>query len=163
MPHSPPVNHGLALVRVDGADIRKKIRKAYEKALRDLENSRRLLDRFHQTDQPQFTRWLNSNFGALLTELWEMNQKLAADDAIVILVQNKVGGVGLKAEIQSGAALGTDMEHDVQLGPGAGAVLEGGDEIDLGVAGVAGHRQGKGSAQRRSLITTSRMMRKMPR
>jgi hypothetical protein len=90
VPHSPPANHTLALVRVDGADIRKKIRKAYEKALRDLENSRRLLDRFHQTDQPQFTRWLNSNFGALLTELREMNQKLAADDAIVILVQNEV-------------------------------------------------------------------------
>jgi hypothetical protein len=90
VPHSPPANHILALVRVDGADIRKKIRKAYEKALRDLENSRRLLDRFHQTDQPQFTRWLNTNFGALLTELRELNQKLAADDAIVILVQNEV-------------------------------------------------------------------------
>jgi hypothetical protein len=90
VPHSPSANHSLALVRVDGADIRKKIRKAYEKALRDLENSRRLLDRFHQTDQPQFTRWLNSNFGALLTELRELNQKLAADDAIVILVQNEV-------------------------------------------------------------------------
>src|ERR1035437_9674750 len=76
---------------------------------------------------------------------------------------NKVGGVGLKSEIQSGAALGTDMEHDVQLGSGAGAVLEGGDESDLGVTGVAGHRQGKGSAQRRFLITTSRMIRKMPR
>ncbi|MCX6923338.1 MAG: hypothetical protein NT154_09045 [Verrucomicrobia bacterium] len=74
----------------DGADIRKKIRKAYEKALRDLENSRRLLDRFHQADQPQFTRWLNSNFGALLTELRELNQKLAAADAIVILVQQEV-------------------------------------------------------------------------
>ena len=90
VPHSHPVNRCLALVRVDGTDIRKKIRKAYEKALRDLENSRRMLDRFHQTDQPQFTRWLNSNFGALLTELRELNQKLAADDAIVILVQNEV-------------------------------------------------------------------------
>jgi hypothetical protein len=89
VPHSHPVNKSLALVRVDGADIRKKIRKAYEKALRDLENSRRLLDRFHQTDQPQFTRWLNSHFGALLTELRELNQKLAADDAIVILVQQE--------------------------------------------------------------------------
>src|ERR1039457_4407652 len=90
VPRPHPVNRCLALVRVDGTDIRKKIRKAYEKALRDLENSRRLLDRFHQTDQPQFTRWLNSNFGGLLTELRELNQKLAADDAIVILVQNEV-------------------------------------------------------------------------
>src|ERR1035437_8417720 len=84
VPHSPPVNHSLALVRVDGADIRKKIRKAYEKVLRDLENSRRLLDRFHQTDQPQFTRWLNTNLAALLTELPELNHKLAGAHAIVI-------------------------------------------------------------------------------
>lgn len=90
VPHSAPVRHGLALVRVDGAAIRKKIRNVHERALRDLENSRRLLDRFHQTDQPQFTRWLNSNFGSLLTELRELNQKLAADDAIVILVQQEV-------------------------------------------------------------------------
>jgi hypothetical protein len=95
VPHSHPVNQSLALVRVDGADIRKKIRKAYEKALRDLENSRRQFDRFHQTDQPQFTRWLNSNFGALLTELRELNLKLAADHAIVILVQQEMlfGGI----------------------------------------------------------------------
>jgi len=89
-PHSHPVNQSLALVRVDGAAIRKKIGKAYEKAVRDLENSRRLLDRFHQSDQPQFTRWLNSNFGALLTELRELNQKLAADEDIVMLVQSEV-------------------------------------------------------------------------
>src|SRR5664279_4643253 len=68
VPHSHPVNQSLALVRVDGADIRKRIRKAYEKALRGLD----------------------SNFGALLTELRELNQKLAADDAIVILVQQEV-------------------------------------------------------------------------
>jgi hypothetical protein len=95
VPHSHPANHSLALVRVDGAAVRKKIRKAYEKALRDLEDSRRLLERFHQTDQPEFTRWLNTNFGGLLTELREMNQQLAADDAIVILVQQEVlfGGI----------------------------------------------------------------------
>src|ERR1039458_9013340 len=83
-------NHCRALVRRDGTGIRKKIKKDYEKALRDLDNSRRVLDRFHQTDQPQFSRWLNSHFGALLTELRELNLKLAADDAIVFMVQNEV-------------------------------------------------------------------------
>ena len=87
---SRPVNPSLALVRVDGADIRKKIKKAYEKALRDLENSRRVLDRFHQTDQPEFTRWLTTHFGALLTELRELNQKLVADEAIIVLVQSEM-------------------------------------------------------------------------
>src|SRR5664279_258936 len=90
VPQSHPANHSRALVRVDGTGIRKKIQKDYEKALRDLEKSRWQLDQFHQTDLPQFTRWLNTNFGALLTELRELNQKMTADDAIVILVQNEV-------------------------------------------------------------------------
>ncbi|HEX7570930.1 MAG TPA: hypothetical protein VF492_10535 [Verrucomicrobiae bacterium] len=88
--HAPAGNHCRALVRVDGSVIRKKIKKDYEKALRDLDNSRRVLDQFQQTDQPQFTRWLNSHFGALLTELRELNLKMAADEAIVFMVQNEV-------------------------------------------------------------------------
>ena len=88
--HAQAGNHCRALVRVDGAGIRKKIKQGYEKARRDLDNSRRVLDQFQQTDQPQFTRWLNSHFGALLTELRELNLKLAADEAIVFLVQNEV-------------------------------------------------------------------------
>jgi hypothetical protein len=79
-----------AIVRVDGSAIRKKIKKDYEKALRDLANSRRALEQFHQTDLPEFTRWLNSHFGALLTELRELNLKMAADEAIVFMVQNEV-------------------------------------------------------------------------
>jgi len=78
------------MVRVDGTAIRKKIKKDYEKALRELANSRRVLDQFQQTDQPQFTRWLNSHFGALLTELRELNLKMAADEDIVFMVQTEV-------------------------------------------------------------------------
>ena len=119
-------------MRVDGAEIRKKIRKAYEKALRDLENSRRLLDRFHQTDQPQFTRWLNSNFGALLTELREMNQKLAADHAIVILVQQEVlfGGISYARAYQRVMAIKENPEPPPPR-PGDGAersAFEAGEE-----------------------------------
>ena len=76
-------------MRVDGTGIRKKIKKDYEKALRDLENSRRQLDQFHQTDLPQFTRWLNSHFGALLTELRELNQKLAVDEELIFQVETE--------------------------------------------------------------------------
>jgi hypothetical protein len=83
-------NHCRAVVRVDGTGIRKKIKKAYEKALRDLDNSRQVVDQFLQKDQPQFARWLNSHFGLMLTELRELNQKLAAEDAIVFLVENEV-------------------------------------------------------------------------
>jgi len=88
-PPDHPANHSRALVRVDGAGIRKKIKKDYEKALRDLENSRRQLDQFHQTDLPQFTRWLNTRFGVLLTELRELNQKMAADEELIFQVENE--------------------------------------------------------------------------
>ena len=90
VPHAQPANHVRALVRVDGTGLRKKIKKDYEKALRDLDNARRVLEQFQQTDQPQFTRWLNSHFGSLLTELRELNLKMAADDAIVFMVENEV-------------------------------------------------------------------------
>jgi len=89
VPDARSANHCRAVVRVDGGGIRKKIKQDYDKALRDLDNSRRKLDQFQQTDQPQFTRWLNSRFGALLTELRELNLKIAADDAIIFMVQSE--------------------------------------------------------------------------
>ncbi len=89
IPRDPSANHCRALVRVDGAGIRKKIKKDYEKALRDLENSRRRLDEFHKTDLPQFSRWLNAHFGALLTELRDLSQKIAADEILVSQVEDE--------------------------------------------------------------------------
>jgi hypothetical protein len=81
---------GHALVRVDGTAARNKIKRDYEKAKRDLDSTRRQLDQFQQADLPQFTQWLNSHFGALLTELRELSQKLAVDEALVFAVENEV-------------------------------------------------------------------------
>lgn len=58
--------------------------------MRDLDNSRRQLDQFHQTDLPQFTRWLNTHFGALLTQIREVSQKMALDEELVFDVQDEV-------------------------------------------------------------------------
>jgi len=44
--HASARNPCHAMVRVDGTAIRKKIKKDYEKALRELANSRRVLDQF---------------------------------------------------------------------------------------------------------------------
>jgi len=85
----PPGKHCRALVLVDGTAIRKKIKKDYDKAARDLANSRRQLDEFHQTDLPEFTRWLNTHFGAMLTEIRELSHKLAADEELIYQVQNE--------------------------------------------------------------------------
>jgi len=90
VPPAPAAPQGRALVLVDGTAARKKVKKDYDKARRDLDNSRRQLDQFHQADLPQFTQWLNSHFGALLTELRELSQKLAMDQALVFAVENEV-------------------------------------------------------------------------
>src|SRR5260370_5922510 len=89
-PHNHSANHCRAVVLVDGTGIRIKIKKDYEKALRDLDNSRRQLDQFHETDLPQFTRWLNTHFGALLTEIRELSQKIAAAGELLFHVHNEV-------------------------------------------------------------------------
>lgn len=88
--HAQADNHCRALVRSDGTDIRKKIKKDYEKALRELDNARRVLEQFQQTDEPQFSQWFNSQFGTLLTEIRELTLKLAADEALIFLVQGEV-------------------------------------------------------------------------
>jgi hypothetical protein len=84
-----PAIHCRAMVRVDGTGIRKKIKKDYEKAVRDLAKSRRVLDQFHQTDQPQFMRWMHSHFGALLTELRELNLQMEMDSMLIEQVKNE--------------------------------------------------------------------------
>ncbi len=86
---SHSANDCRAIVAVDGTNLRKKIKKAYEKALRDLNVSRQQLDQFHQSDLPGFTRWLNSHFGALLTELRELSQKIALDEELIFEVKDE--------------------------------------------------------------------------
>ncbi len=78
-PASPKGSGGQycqALIRIDGSEIRRKTKKEYEKASRDLEKGRSELDRFQKEDLPQFTRWLNRCFGALLTELRETARRI---------------------------------------------------------------------------------------
>ena len=86
----PPPEPCRAIVPVDGSAIRKKISKDYEKALNDLAESRRKLDEFQQQDVPQFTRWLNSHFGALLTELRELSDRIMADEELIFQVESEL-------------------------------------------------------------------------
>ena len=91
-----------AVVRVDGAAIRDKLRKDHEKASRDLEKARRQVEHFHQIDGPEFARWLNSRFGGLLTELRELGRKVMADEALVSIVEDEamLGGIPLAKAYQ---------------------------------------------------------------
>jgi hypothetical protein len=87
---TPPANDCRALVAVDGTNVRRKIKKEYETALRDLDLSRKQVEQFHQTDLPEFTRWLNTNFGALLTQIRELSHKIALDEQLIYEVEDEV-------------------------------------------------------------------------
>jgi hypothetical protein len=88
---------------------------------------------YPDVESPGFRADRNSRalFRVQVIPLWAQNAGRA----------NKVSGVGLKAEIQSGTALRTDILHGLQMRPGAGAVLQNREEIDLAAAGIAGHRR----------------------
>ena len=66
----------LAMILVDGTRIRQEIKREYEKVLRDLDKARQQLERFQKEDVPHFSRWLNSRFGTLLTELRETTSRI---------------------------------------------------------------------------------------
>jgi hypothetical protein len=61
---------------IDSRPIREKARRDYDKVIADLEQARKDIERFEKHDQPSFSRWLNRQFGALLTELRETTEKL---------------------------------------------------------------------------------------
>lgn len=68
---------------VDSKPLRKKAQREYQKAVRDLAAAKAESERFYNEDQPLYTKWLNSNFGALLTEIRDLQHKLVEVHAIV--------------------------------------------------------------------------------
>jgi hypothetical protein len=74
---------------IDGAPIRAKAKKDYEKALRELERSRQQINQFESTDRPKFHQWLSREFGALMTELRETHQALEAKRSLLFEVQTE--------------------------------------------------------------------------
>jgi hypothetical protein len=85
----------MALVLVDGRRIRQKIKEEYEKVVADLAAARAELDRFEQHDLPKFSRWVNSQFGALLTELRETARKLHECDERLAEMETEVIFLGV--------------------------------------------------------------------
>jgi len=85
-------NHSLgawSIVLLDGAPIRRRARHDYDKALRDLDAAKAEAERFETEDKPQFEKWLSANFGALLTEIRELQEKLFQAQGLVNEVQQE--------------------------------------------------------------------------
>jgi hypothetical protein len=61
---------------VDQVPLRRSAKREYETALRQLEKAREQIVQHEKHDLPQYSRWLNSHFGALLTELRELSHAL---------------------------------------------------------------------------------------
>lgn len=74
---------------VDGAPIRQKARRDYERVLRDLKQTRQELDRFENEDKPRYLQWMNRQFGSLLTALRETSQQLAAKEQLVFEIESE--------------------------------------------------------------------------
>ena len=82
---------------VDGTAIRRKLKKDYEKALRDLNRARQQIDHFNAQDLPKFARWLNSTFGALLTELRETEHKIQEHRRLLFEIEQESFASGASA------------------------------------------------------------------
>lgn len=74
---------------IDSAPIRQKARREYEEVQRDLERAKLELERFRTEDQPKYAKWLNTHFGALLTETRELHEKLYAAQGLVSEVHHE--------------------------------------------------------------------------
>jgi hypothetical protein len=78
-----------SVVLIDSATLRKKARRDYEKALRDLDAAKAETERFRNEDKPGFSKWLHANFGAILTEIRELQAKLFTAQGLVSEVQQE--------------------------------------------------------------------------
>ncbi len=86
----PARSSSVALVLADSGETRKRIKRDYQKALRQVREAREKLDLFHQHDQPEYVRWLHRTFGALLTELRAVAQKVQEAELLVFEVESEV-------------------------------------------------------------------------
>jgi hypothetical protein len=85
-----PSGAGWELLVVDGTPIRKKARRDYQKAVRDLAAARLESERFQQEDKPAFSRWMAKKFGALLAEIREFQGRLAELQQLVAEVEEEL-------------------------------------------------------------------------
>jgi len=80
----------LAMILVDGTRIRQEIKREYEKVLRDLDKARQQLERFQKEDVPHFSRWLNSRFGTLLTEIRETTNRIHELEQLFLEIETEM-------------------------------------------------------------------------
>jgi hypothetical protein len=84
-----PAPGSWPLLVINSEPIRKKAKREYEKVLRELDGAKAQIERHHKEDKPAFKRWLSKNFGALLTDLRELEKELLEVEDLVNEVQQE--------------------------------------------------------------------------
>lgn len=74
---------------IDGTPVREKARHEYENVMRHIDSLKGDRERFFSQDQPAFSKWLNANFGAVLTELRELQKEVYEAEVLVSEVQDE--------------------------------------------------------------------------
>ena len=80
----------MSLVWVDSTRLREQYKREYDKLLADLAKAKKELDYFHEHDLRGFTRWLNSHFGELLTEIRETSHRLQEAQQLLLEIEREV-------------------------------------------------------------------------
>jgi hypothetical protein len=107
----PPTLSAWSLLVIDSSPIRQNARREYEKVQRELERAKAELERFRTEDQPKYAKWLNSHFGALLTETRELHEKLYAAQGLVSEVHQEFHFGGHRSIYSAYAAVIHRREH----------------------------------------------------
>lgn len=85
------------LVRVDQRPLRRKAASECSRALAQLEKARAEWRRFDREDKPAYERWLAGRFGALLTELRDLEQALHEKERLIEEVEIEYAWVGARS------------------------------------------------------------------
>ncbi len=84
---SPAVRRKWKLILVDQEPIRRAATQSYRQAGERLTELRGIIERFSTVEQPAFSTWMSSHFGALLTALRELNQQIDEKGAMLDAIQ----------------------------------------------------------------------------
>jgi hypothetical protein len=127
----------MPLVLVDSTRLRQEIKREYEEVVRELAKAREELEHFHQKDVPGFSRWVSSQFGALLTEIRETSNKLQESQTLLFEVEREVMYSGV-SHIQAYARVMEEKKRQQSGGEPEEKETKGQDEFDFDFGG-SGH------------------------
>ena len=96
-PKATHIQGPLPVILVDGTRVRQEIKREYEKLRSDLDKARRQIEQFQHNDQPNYSRWLHSHFGALLTELRDTSHRVHELEQLFFEIQTEIVFGGLSA------------------------------------------------------------------